>query len=234
MLSPRQPFDASLLHEAGLNLQAVFDVAALPEEVAASLERAAPGHGRRQLILLGHGGRRLWQAVQAAGLDSDHPIDDFTIASVGRWFAAVCPGRDFHLLYPGDAPVGLQQLGRLAGWHHPSPFMVGVRQQWGSWYAYRAALLADSDFPPTPPLQEASPCASCAPRVCIEACPAGALAGGRFDLAACVAWRRLPASPCRHTCLARLACPVGREHRYEPAQIRHTYAQSLAAIEAYY
>lgn len=236
-MPPPRPADFTPLTAAGLNLQAVFHRAALPAELAAAMAALTSGLGWRQLILIGHGGRRLWQAVQEAagegGLDPDHPIDHFTRHAVARWFAAACPGCDSALLYPGEAPVGLQALGRLAGWHHPSPFMLGVRPGWGSWYAYRAVLLADSDFTATPPLPEAAPCTSCVERPCISACPAGAMAGGRFTLARCVAFRRRPDSPCRHTCLARLACPVGTEHRYGADQLRHTYGHSLAVIEDY-
>lgn len=230
----REIFDVALLNQNGLNLQAVFDIDQLPENFRQGLEHCVPGHGRRQLILIGHGGQRLWAAVQAAGMASTDPIDDFTIATVGRWFVTTYPGQNFDLLYPGDAAVGLQQLGQLAGWHHPSPFMVGIRPGWGSWFAYRAVLLADTDFAPTPPLAESSPCDCCVQRVCVESCPAQALADDGFDLARCVAYRKQSDSRCRSTCLARTSCPVGREHRYVDAQIRHTYSISMAAIEAFY
>lgn len=223
--------DFGALDKAGLNLQAVFDVESLPVSVWQGLPMDVSGF--RQLILIGHGGRRLWQAMQESTVASDHPIDDFTVSMVRRWFASVCPGQDFALLYPGDAPVGLQQLGKLAGWHRPSPLMLGIRPGWGTWFAYRAVLLTDTDFSPTPPLQEVSPCEACAPRSCIEACPAGALAGESFQLDKCIAYRKCPDSLCRTTCLARLACPVGAEHRYCEAQMQHTYSISMAAIEAY-
>ncbi|HRH14993.1 MAG TPA: hypothetical protein PK225_11645, partial [Azonexus sp.] len=63
-MSERSPLPAGPLAAAGLNRQHVFDLAALPAEITATLGATA---GFRQLILLGHGGKRLWECDQAAG-----------------------------------------------------------------------------------------------------------------------------------------------------------------------
>lgn len=203
------------------------------------------------------------QAEGASGPATDDPIDDFSVRTVERWLAEQFAGEETEatrapeeagrkeehgaggeadaadaaprhaIIYPGEHAVGLQALGKLAGWHRPSPLMIGIDERWGTWFAYRVALLADTDLEPTAPVRGASPCARCAERFCAAACPAGALDGAAFALDKCVAWRKRPDSPCRTTCLARLACPVGAEHRYEEAQIRHTYSRSLQAIERY-
>ena len=96
------------------------------------------------------------------------------------------------------------------------------------------AVVADTDFTPSPPLHERSPCPACAPRTCIATCPADALQAGQFDLDACSRYRLQPDSACAHGCLARQACPAGAEHRYDPEQIRHSYSRSLAVIRRYY
>lgn len=227
--------DFSALDAVGLNLQAVFALAELPAEMRASLD---PEGRYRRLILIGHGGRTLWERVKAAGLASEHPIDDFTIAAVTDWFAAQFPDSACALVYPGHAsgntPVGLQALGRLAGWHHESPFRVGVNAEWGSWFAYRAVLLADAELPPSEPLAGIAPCSTCAEPPCVAACPAEALSGDEFSLQRCIAYRRLPDSRCRVTCVARTSCPVRPEHRYDDAQIAHSYSRSLAMIEQFY
>lgn len=223
--------DFSALNAAGLNLQAVFDLAALPAEMRAQLDSA---NRYRQLILIGHGGRALWEQVKAAGLVSAHPIDEFTTATVETWFASQLSGVLHGLVYPGDGPVGLQALGRLAGWHHESPFRVGVNAAWGSWFAYRAVVLADTDLPGTAPMPGASPCVSCLEQPCVTACPAGALDAPEFSLQKCIAYRRQPDSRCRITCVARTSCPVRPEHRYDDAQIAHSYSRSMAMIEAIY
>jgi epoxyqueuosine reductase QueG len=77
-----------------------------------------------------------------------------------------------------------------------------------------------------------SPCASCAEQPCITACPAGALDEREFSLQKCIAYRKQPDSRCRITCIARTSCPVCPEHRYDDAQIAHSYSRSLAMIES--
>ena len=60
------------------------------------------------------------------------------------------------------------------------------------------------------------------------------MAGGTFSLQKCVAWRKQADSPCAFTCLARVACPVGSDHRYCTAQLAHTYSISLQTIKEHY
>lgn len=225
-----QPFPAAPLNLAGLNRQHVFDLAQLPPEVKRTLGAT---DGYRQLILLGHGGRQLWECVKASGIAGEHPIDGFCVQTVARWFADFLPDRRYRIVYPGEQTVGLQQLGKLAGWHQPSPFMVAIDAKWGSWFAYRAAILADSDFLPFFPVDRRSPCETCPSQPCIVACPAGALTGGAFSFDLCSAYRLSTGSRCASACLARNACPIGAEHRYDDEQIRHSYSHSLAMIKVY-
>src|SRR5574337_2155062 len=203
------------LDAVGLNLQAVFDLDALPTELATRLRaQADDGEGFHQLILIGHAGRRLWASLQADAPQSADPIDDFSVARVAEWFATHCPGRRHRVIYPGDRIVDLQRLGELAGWHHPSPFMVGIQAGWGSWFAYRVAMLADTALPVTEPAAAPSPCNACTGRPCVAACPADAMASGTYSRERCIGYRRQPGSLCADTCLARTSCPVGSEHRY--------------------
>ena len=233
-MSERSPFPAAFLNEHGLNRQAIFDVADLPENIRSKL---AVKNG--QLILIGHGGKRLWERVQAAGQTGSDPIDDFTIATIQRWFANFLPGQRYQILYPGDQPIGLQALGKLAGWHQPSPFMVGIDSEWGSWFAYRAVVLSNTNFQPILAVERApqeaplgcnNPCDGCKNRVCISSCPAGALDEAAFSLEKCLNYRKQPDSACQFTCLARISCPVGSEHKYSVEQLRHTYSISLRYI----
>ncbi len=220
---PSEVFDA-----AGLNRQHVFALAGLPADIRESFGDCRP---YRQLILLGHAGRRLWECVKATGLHGENPIDEYVIATVNRNFRDILPGTAYRILYPATQDIRLQALGQLAGWHSPSPFMVGIDPEWGSWFAYRAVVLANTDFTPSPALDQRDPCRDCRDKPCIGACPPGALASGKLALDTCSAWRRREASPCAHTCLARLACPVGTVHRYDADQMRHSYARSLCFIK---
>lgn len=218
------------LDRIGLNLQAVFALDRLPPAV---LDRLGDRRGYRQLVLVGNAGPALWRAVTAAATPGEHPIDDFSVRAVEGWLDAACGPVRRRRLYPGDVPLDLQALGRLAGWHHDSPFKVGIHPRWGTWFGYRVALLTDTALPATRPLPSAPPCEACRGRPCAGACPAGAIADEGFSLAQCIAYRRQPASRCAGTCVARLACPVGVDQRYDEAQIRHSYAESLRAIERY-
>lgn len=230
-MSERSPLPDADLNAAGLNRQHVFDLDDLPPEISAPLN--VQTH-ERQLILIGHGGRQLWNRIQSAGMNGPDPIDDYTTRSVQHWFAARSPHTRYRILYPGTGPIGLQALGKLAGWHAPSPFMVGIDTQWGSWYAYRAVVLADSNFCPSVAVQCHSPCATCKNPPCLAACPADALTEKRFDFQRCATYRLQTDSACALGCLARQACPVGAEHRYDTAQITHSYRRSLAFLHQYF
>ncbi|MDP5240258.1 hypothetical protein Q9Q94_12015 [Uliginosibacterium sp. 31-16] len=224
---------ADFLNNAGLNRQHVFNLADLPAELLAPLQPAAH---ERQLILFGHAGRRLWECVQAEGIRSAHPIDEYSVRTVERWLAQALPATRARFVFPqslGSQHIGLQRLGKIAGWHRAAPFMVGIDAVWGSWFAYRAVILTDTDLPASAPVDNGYPCDGCADKPCITACPANALAGGTVNLAACNAGRLAPDSTCALGCTARSACPVGAEHRYDDSQIRHSAAGSLAAIRRY-
>ncbi|TXT41158.1 MAG: hypothetical protein FD135_617 [Comamonadaceae bacterium] len=227
--SPSLPL-VDVLNDAGLNRQHVFDLAALPADLVAPLE---PAPHERQLILFGHAGRRLWECVQAEGIHSAHPIDEYSVRTVARWLEQALPLARSRQVFPGAQRIGLQRLGAIAGWHRAAPFMVGIDSVWGSWFAYRVAILTDTTLPASAPVDNGYPCDSCVDKPCITACPAGALVSGRFNLAACNAGRLAADSNCALGCLARSACPVGAEHRYDDSQIRHSAAGSLAAIRRY-
>lgn len=222
--------DFTALDRAGLNLQAILDLDTLPAELR---RRHDPAQRYRQLILIGHAGKTLWDAVKASGIRSDNPIDDFSVHTVEQWFSAHFSDKAHEVIYPGNSPVGLQALGKIAGWHHASPLMIGIQQEWGTWYAYRVVLLADSDLAPSRPAHGESPCVLCAEQVCIASCPGGAFDGEVFVLQKCLAYRQSPASRCQATCIARVSCPVGAEHRYDDEQLRHTYSISLQNIKRY-
>lgn len=227
-MSNHQSFPDQALNAVGLNRHAVFDIATLPESIRSTL-----GASSGQLILIAHAGKQLWQAVQASGIVSSDPIDDFTTATLQHWFDDFLPNHSYQILYPGAHPVGLQALGKLAGWHQPSPFMLGIDSEWGTWFAYRAVIVADTNFLPSTAVDRNNPCTSCQDKPCITHCPAGALDNEQFSLKKCISYRQQADSRCQFTCLARIRCPIGAEHRYNEAQLRHTYAISLQAIRQY-
>jgi epoxyqueuosine reductase len=61
------------------NLLAALDCAALPAEATAPmLTSGVPLYDYRRLVLLGHGGQRLWAALQEWGMKTADPVDHHT------------------------------------------------------------------------------------------------------------------------------------------------------------
>lgn len=235
-MNPYQTLSSPLLNDAGLNCHAVFDIASLsPEAHEMLIARCPQALNYRQLILIGHGGRQFWQSLSATDAvisteAGNHPVDDFTVSIVRQFFESECSGADYEIMYPGAYTVSLQELGKLAGWHHASPFMVGINATFGSWFAYRAMILANTNLPTSTPVKTTSPCHDCSSKICIQSCPAQALDGGEFHLLKCVSYRQLENSRCKETCVARVSCPVASEHRYSEQQIHYHYGRSMRMI----
>lgn len=236
-MNPYQTLNSALLNDAGLNCHAVFSIEDLSVEVKATLfERCAQARDYRQLILIAHAGQQLWQSLNESAVDINdeaHPIDTYTVDFVQRFLTSAHPTANYEIVYPGADTVSLQELGKLAGWHHDSPFMVGINAHFGSWFAYRALVLANTNLPVTQRNVSQSPCVTCVGTPCISACPPRALDDGKFNLDKCLAYRQQTNSQCENTCLARRACPVGSEHSYTDAQMQYHYGRSMKMIRLY-
>ena len=223
------------LAEGGLNLVAVLDCASLTRDIpnlAASSGAPLADYGR--LVLIGHGGRRMWDALQNRGMKTTDPVDQYSM-SLTQGFIRDCLGDARVLwLYPGDRyPFPLQRLGETAGWSHPSPLGTGINPVYGVWFAYRSAFLTDAELPLIHEAATRSPCNDCAEKPCVRTCPADAVQENGFDLDGCASHRLSSGSPCADRCLARLACPFFPEHRYSLGQIQYHYQHSLATLRAY-
>jgi len=223
-----------LLNHAGLNMQAVFNIADLPNELQETLGELVVKYS--QLILIGHGGKLMWETLQASAFaDTANPIDSFSIDTAERWFVKHFPDNKCEIIYPmSQRIVPLQQLGTLAGWHNNSPFRIGINTQWGSWFAYRTVMLADTCLKPTVKMNTPSPCDSCIEKPCITVCPVDALSGNSASLKSCISYRMESDSTCRDRCFSRIACPVATKHRYTMAQFNYHYTRSMQTIEIYY
>lgn len=223
------------LAQQGINLYACIDLATLPDAIRAALLGAGLELGRYQrLVLLGNGGKGLWPAIQAHGMAEVDPVDSYSVEMAERFVEGYLDGVSAEIIYPAGPLIPLQQIGKLAGWHHDSPLGLGISAKWGVWFAYRVAVLVNAPLPlvQEPPSQ--SPCDTCIDKPCMSACPVQAVRGvGRFDIGACSGHRNQPGSGCADRCLSRLACPVAPEHRYPIEQVQYHYAQSLASIKAW-
>jgi ferredoxin len=193
--------------------------------------------GFTHLLMFGHAGKRLWEAVEDKIGDVLEPIDTYSIEAISHFIESSYPDCRFKFLYPGDAlGVSLRDLGKAAGWHQDSAIGLGIHPVWGTWFAYRAVVLVDEHFkmPDTPPVENQSPCGFCIDKPCVSACPAGALEYSAVDkIKTCSRYRVKEDSLCHSTCLARVACPAGKEHQYSDAQLSYHYDVSLRTIRAY-
>lgn len=231
MLSKQVPYNVFAdphLDAAGLNLQAVIGADRLTPSLQADFARAGvPLQRPWSLILFGNGGPGFWRAFQHNRSADEHPVDAFSRQVACEFMARRFPAVGFSVLYPGASVVPLQSLGRLVGWHHESPMKVGINDTWGLWYAYRALILVEAELPSSPVVNSLSPCATCTDKPCIAACPSHALEQAEMRLERCIDFRLQDDSVCSHQCLARWACPVAPEQRYDPEQAQYHYGHSL-------
>ena len=223
---------SDFLAEGGLNLLAVFDCAELQQPVAqVMVDCGVPLADYRRLVLIGHGGRRMWEALQERGMETADPVDHYSTTLTRQFMAEYLDDAPYLWLYPGtEYIIPLQQLGEAAGWSHPSPLGSSISPVFGVWFAYRAAFLIDADLPPVGERPSKSPCDSCLDKPCIQTCPVGAVRQESFDIEGCVGNRLRSGSPCADRCLARMACPYFPEHRYTLPQIHYHYGRSLDAL----
>ena len=175
------------------------------------------GAGPATLILVGNVGSSVWKPFAASGLPgrSAHPLDDWsreTVTGLARELGA-------EPLFPFGGPPFLPFIRWALRADTVWPSVMGplIHPQYGLWHAYRGALTFPERYE-LPPLDAAArrPCDDCKARPCLAPCPVGAVREGDFDAAGCADWltdqRRCD---CRQAgCLARRACPVGREHAY--------------------
>jgi len=224
------------LATAGLNLFAVLDCNALPEVTAGAIDAAGvPVAEYRRLVLVGHGGRRLWTALGEWGMRTADPVDHYSMEMTRQFIHDYLDETNVLWLYPGSTYlVPLQQLGQAAGWSQPSPLGQGIHPKYGVWFAYRAAFLTMVELPLHVERPGPSPCESCAEKPCIATCPVSAVKMGSFDVEGCGRFRISQDSACADRCLARMACPFFPEHRYDLEQIRYHYLHSLPTLRKWY
>ncbi len=171
------------------------------------------------LVLVGNAGPDMWRAFAAARgryTDSANPLDDW----VRDTLTGIAGELDAAALFPFGGPPFLpfQRWAQRAEPVHASPLGILIHPEYGLWHAYRGALAFTGRLDLPPPGGRPSPCESCADRPCLSACPVDAFGSDGYDVPACTAHIATAAgTDCMETgCRARRACPVGRDHVYEP------------------
>lgn len=173
----------------------------------------------RTVVVIGNVGGAMWPVFRAAAQEVDDPLDTWT-RSVLKPIAASL-GADF--VHPSDEPFQpFQQWARRAEGITQSPIGILIHPEFGLWHAYRGAFLFPFLLDGLPaPIKDPSPCLSCDGQPCLSACPVDAFTIGNYDADACRTHVRSRAEPvCINAgCAARLACPIGTEHRYASDQM---------------
>ncbi len=175
------------------------------------------------IALVGNIGSSYWAVFGRSiefGDGKPDPLDRWS-----RRVAETVAGRHgLRPVYPFEGPpyYPFQQWARRAEGLEQSPIGVMMHPQYGLWHSYRFALLAaEIDAEPEQRLA-ASPCLSCADQPCLSACPVGAFSPQGYAVQRCAHYlEATPSADCNACgCIARYACPVAPELRYDHGQGR--------------
>jgi hypothetical protein len=185
----------------------------------------APGEphvpsGTATLLLLGPHEPGFWAHVTASAEWRDgrpDPLDRWSRRVIGR----IACDLGAKALFPFAGPPWLPFLSwaERTGRAWASPVRLLVHDTAGLMVSFRGALALKErlDLPPPP---AAAPCATCADRPCLTACPPRALTAAGYDVPACHAFIDTPAGAgCMGLgCAVRRACPVSRSYGRLPEQ----------------
>lgn len=192
---------------------------------ADGVPNVAPDEKAEAVLLIGNAGPEMWRAFRESKIfqdslhfDAPDTLDRWTISVVGRIAEQVSARAVFPFEGPPYFPF--QKWSRRADAAFVSPLGIGIHPEYGLWHAYRAALLFSDQFPITPRPKAESPCDSCGDRSCMKTCPVGAFSESGYDVPRCIDHLQSDSNPecLGRGCLARQACPVGRQYMYAPEQ----------------
>lgn len=193
----------------------------------------ASGGSAGSVVLIGNIGSSLWPAFSRwrdtePDRGGSDPLDTWSKAVI-RPIAALT---DATAWFPSDPPwQPFQQWAMRAEGLKASPLGILIHPVYGLWHGYRGALGFEEPIIDTPAAHAAHPCDHCPDKPCLATCPASAVRPEIFDVPVCRSHLRTPEGQgvCMiGGCLARAACPVGSDVRYNETQLRfHMAALSL-------
>ncbi|MEM7042830.1 MAG: ferredoxin [Pseudomonadota bacterium] len=185
------------------------------------------------IAIIGNVGSRVWPVFDAARESRpDLTLDRWTEEVVGD----IASEAGVEAVYPFKGPPYHPFIlwAKRSGSLFRSPIGLSIHPRYGLWIAFRAALLIDYPLGDgtleIEPVQGRRPCDDCADKPCLTTCPVGAFSEAGYDFEACLDQVASPVNTCREGgCLARIACPVGREYRYQPAHAAFHMGELLKA-----
>lgn len=229
----------------GFDLVGVADTDAHDGRVAP--ERAIRVHApwARSVVVVGNAGPALWSRVEGwaaarGGVEAvADPIDEFTAETVP---AAVTPVLDeagvrHRIAFPfasgSELSPSFLDLAATAALGTPSLLGVLLHPVFGPWMALRAAIVTDVALTAARPAEGFDPCPTCVERACQRACPGGVVRDpGGWDFVGCID-HRIATGDCGARCEARVACVIGREHRYGAAALAHHHGRAWRPMRAW-
>jgi hypothetical protein len=233
------------LAPSGLNLIGVATPAAYDALVPSSHRLAASD--ARSIVVIGNGGGAFWAgfrdyvARNPTHAQRPHPLDDYTTAVMEQHAVPLLTrlGIGGELWLPFRAtrpPLSFVHLAEAAALGRRSVLGVLVHPEYGPWIALRGAIFVDAPLSAPRPAAGFDPCASCAVRPCIAACPGTAVSHpAGWDVPRCIAFRiaRDATNPCADRCHARVACVYGNAHRYPPDALAYHQERAFAVMRSY-
>lgn len=213
---------ASTLRTNGLELLGSFNV----EEAECLLPDRT--HQPHAVLIIGNVGSAVWPFFETARREHhDLSLDSWTEEIVGKIAAEF----DLEAVYPFGGPPfhPFIRWAKRTGILFSSPIGLTIHPDYGLWLAFRAALLLDQPLDRECPIAR-HPCDDCEDRPCLTTCPVGAFTEDGYDFEACLNQVASPSNACREDgCLARIACPVGQQYRYERPHAAFHMQQLLKA-----
>jgi len=196
----------------GIALRGAFHPA--PEDGVPALP---DGRLAATLVLAGLVGRAQWPVFAVSPEAADgraHPLDRWSRRVIGE----LADELGARALYPFEGPPWLpfQRWAMRAEPVHRSALGMLIHPDWGLWHSYRGALAFAERLALPERIERPSPCACCAAKPCLAACPVGAFTLEYYDVETCADHLRSAAgTECLELgCRARDACPVGADHRF--------------------
>ncbi|WP_394691942.1 ferredoxin [Hoeflea sp.] len=189
------------------------------------------GKPAKAICLIGHAGGGFWPVFSAWWREHPRvsdPLDSWSKAVIEP-VAAEAGGQ---AVFPSDRPWHpFQAWAMKAEALRSSPLGLLIHPEFGLWHGYRGAILfAETALGDRVSSKSAMagqafvhPCDVCSDKPCLSACPVGAFSPDGFAVSNCRSYLRTKDGQqgCMTSgCLAREACPVGRSHRYSPAQLQ--------------
>ena len=177
------------------------------------------------IALVGNIGSSYWPVFSQSSEYRDGRPDSLDRWSmrVAQQVAAVFRAR---AIFPFEGPpyYPFLQWAKCSDALSQSPLGLMIHPQYGLWHSYRFGLLiSQSHLPVQQNTSVESLCRKCEAQPCLHGCPIDAFSTTGYDVGKCAAYLKQTRDALCHQqgCLARLACPIGKEYRYDSAQ--HTF-----------